>query len=92
MGIDFSKTLEEHDPLNKMNDLARKKRNHADEIHDYFRPTKRILLPLNTLEISQIKCYTLHKKSSSDFIKDMDLMIMPKPSVPSYSLKLTKRT
>ncbi|GJY23826.1 hypothetical protein Tco_0397484 [Tanacetum coccineum] len=41
MGIDFSKTLEEHDPLNKMNDLARKKRKHADEIHDYFRPTKR---------------------------------------------------
>ncbi|GJT30507.1 hypothetical protein Tco_0910782 [Tanacetum coccineum] len=29
------------DPLDKLNDLARKKRKHADDIHDYFRSTKK---------------------------------------------------
>ncbi|GJR88874.1 hypothetical protein Tco_0212885 [Tanacetum coccineum] len=29
------------DPIIKLNDLARKKRKHADDIHDYFRSTKR---------------------------------------------------
>ncbi|GKB00498.1 hypothetical protein Tco_0828491, partial [Tanacetum coccineum] len=29
------------DPLDKLNDLARKKRKHVDYIHDYFRSTKR---------------------------------------------------
>ncbi|GJU30731.1 hypothetical protein Tco_1174320 [Tanacetum coccineum] len=30
------------DPLDKLNDLANKKRKHADDIHDYFKATKRI--------------------------------------------------
>ncbi|GKB69387.1 hypothetical protein Tco_0930799 [Tanacetum coccineum] len=38
--IDSNKTLGEQDPLDKMNDLARKKRKHDDDIHDYFRSTK----------------------------------------------------
>nr|GFB20226.1 hypothetical protein [Tanacetum cinerariifolium] len=41
LGIDFNKPLGEQDALNKLNDLARKKRKHADDIHDYFRSTKR---------------------------------------------------
>ncbi|GKC26519.1 hypothetical protein Tco_1033813 [Tanacetum coccineum] len=39
--IDFSKPLGEQDPIIKLNDLARKKRKHADDIHDYFRSTKK---------------------------------------------------
>ncbi|GKE09129.1 hypothetical protein Tco_1412680 [Tanacetum coccineum] len=39
--IDFSKPLSEQDPLDKLNDLARKKRKHANDIHDYFRSTKK---------------------------------------------------
>ncbi|GJZ25081.1 hypothetical protein Tco_0562540 [Tanacetum coccineum] len=39
--IDFSKPFSEQDPLDKLNDLARKKRKHADDIHDYFRSTKK---------------------------------------------------
>ncbi|GJW51795.1 hypothetical protein Tco_0093146 [Tanacetum coccineum] len=30
------------DPLNKLNDIANKKRKHADDIHDYFKATKRL--------------------------------------------------
>ncbi|GJW93269.1 hypothetical protein Tco_0172941 [Tanacetum coccineum] len=39
--IDFRKSLSKLDPILKLNDLARKKRKHADDIHDYFRSTKR---------------------------------------------------
>ncbi|GKE20121.1 hypothetical protein Tco_1431633, partial [Tanacetum coccineum] len=40
--IDFNKPLSKQNPLDKLNDLARKKRKHADDIHDYFRFTKKI--------------------------------------------------
>nr|GEU96543.1 hypothetical protein [Tanacetum cinerariifolium] len=30
------------DPLDKLNDLANKKRKHVDDIHDYFKATKRL--------------------------------------------------
>nr|GEZ02768.1 hypothetical protein [Tanacetum cinerariifolium]GEZ04804.1 hypothetical protein [Tanacetum cinerariifolium] len=39
--FDFTKPLGEQDPIIKLNDLARKKINHVDDIHDYFRSTKR---------------------------------------------------
>ncbi|GJW66512.1 hypothetical protein Tco_0120936 [Tanacetum coccineum] len=39
--IDFNKPFSEQDPLDKLNDLARKKRTHVDDIHDYFRSTKK---------------------------------------------------
>ncbi|GJW18071.1 hypothetical protein Tco_0025507 [Tanacetum coccineum] len=39
--IDFSKPFSEQDPLDKLNDLARKNRKHVDDIHDYFRSTKK---------------------------------------------------
>ncbi|GKA25158.1 hypothetical protein Tco_0711191 [Tanacetum coccineum] len=32
----------EVDPLNKLNDLANKKRKHVDDIHDYFKANKRL--------------------------------------------------
>nr|GEW53427.1 putative reverse transcriptase domain-containing protein [Tanacetum cinerariifolium] len=35
--IDFYKPLGEHDRLDKLNDLERKKRKHTNDIHDYFR-------------------------------------------------------
>ncbi|GJV13837.1 hypothetical protein Tco_1355378 [Tanacetum coccineum] len=39
--IDFNKPLGEQDPIIKLNDLARKKMKHADDIHDYFKSTKK---------------------------------------------------
>ncbi|GJV52331.1 hypothetical protein Tco_1448072 [Tanacetum coccineum] len=54
LDIDFNKPLSEQNPILKLNDLARKKRKDADEIHGYFRSTKRTLSPLKTLEISQM--------------------------------------
>ncbi|GKE02006.1 hypothetical protein Tco_1389989 [Tanacetum coccineum] len=41
LGIDLDNPLREHDPLDKLNDLARKKRKHANDIHDLFRSTKK---------------------------------------------------
>nr|GEW89775.1 hypothetical protein [Tanacetum cinerariifolium] len=37
LGIDLDKPLEAHDPLDRLNDLARKKRKHAYDIHDLSR-------------------------------------------------------
>nr|GEU54913.1 reverse transcriptase domain-containing protein [Tanacetum cinerariifolium] len=39
--IDFSKPFSEQDPLDKLNDLALKNRKYVDDIHDYFRSTKK---------------------------------------------------
>ncbi|GKA18318.1 transcription factor LHW-like protein isoform X1 [Tanacetum coccineum] len=41
LGIDLEKPLQEHDPLDRLNELARKKRKHANDIHDFFRSTKK---------------------------------------------------
>ncbi|GJV35512.1 hypothetical protein Tco_1407989 [Tanacetum coccineum] len=122
LGIDFDKPLNKQDPLDKLNDLANKKRKHVDDIHDYFKANKRLkslvqyedhpagivlnepvlgmimfksyhwqdLLPLKTLKISQMKCYILYKKSSSDFIKR--LPIMPGPLVSFFLQKLIRET
>nr|GEX55743.1 hypothetical protein [Tanacetum cinerariifolium] len=45
--IRFNKTLSEQDPLDKLNVLAKKKRNHADNIHDYFKSTKKFKSSVN---------------------------------------------
>nr|GFA02484.1 hypothetical protein [Tanacetum cinerariifolium] len=42
LGINLDILLSEYDPLEKLNDLANKKRKHADDIHDYFKPNKRL--------------------------------------------------
>ncbi|GJU88384.1 hypothetical protein Tco_1300807 [Tanacetum coccineum] len=46
LGIDLNKPLSEQDLLDKMNELAKKKRKHADDIHDYFRANKRLKSPV----------------------------------------------
>ncbi|GJU23558.1 hypothetical protein Tco_1156900 [Tanacetum coccineum] len=42
LGINLDIPLSEQDPLEKLNDLAKKKRKHADDIHDYFKANKRL--------------------------------------------------
>ncbi|GKE64913.1 hypothetical protein Tco_1519074 [Tanacetum coccineum] len=42
LGINLGIPLSEQDPLNKLNDLANKKRKHANDIHDYFKANKRL--------------------------------------------------
>ncbi|GJX99671.1 hypothetical protein Tco_0356690 [Tanacetum coccineum] len=42
LGIDLDRPLSEQDPLDRLNDLANKKRKHADDIHDFFRANKRL--------------------------------------------------
>ncbi|GJZ81124.1 hypothetical protein Tco_0646118, partial [Tanacetum coccineum] len=42
LGINLDIPLSEQDPLDKLNDLANKKRKHADDIHDYFKANKRL--------------------------------------------------
>ncbi|GJY91207.1 hypothetical protein Tco_0506403 [Tanacetum coccineum] len=42
LGINLDIPLSEHDPLEKINDLANKKKKHADDIHDYFKANKRL--------------------------------------------------
>nr|GEU57146.1 hypothetical protein [Tanacetum cinerariifolium] len=88
LDIDFNKPLSEQDPILKLNDLAINKR----MLMIFMTTSGRILSPLKTLDISQMKCCTLYKKSSSDFIMDLVLMIMPGPSVPFYLMKLIKGT
>ncbi|GJS29432.1 hypothetical protein Tco_0490052 [Tanacetum coccineum] len=42
LGINLDIPLSKQDPLDKLNDLTNKKRKHVDDIHDYFKATKRL--------------------------------------------------
>nr|GEU51070.1 hypothetical protein [Tanacetum cinerariifolium] len=42
LGINLDIPLSMQDPLEKLNDLANKKRKYADDIHDYFKANKRL--------------------------------------------------
>nr|GEV46693.1 retrovirus-related Pol polyprotein from transposon TNT 1-94 [Tanacetum cinerariifolium] len=42
LSINLDIPLSKQDPLDKLNDLANKKRKHADKIHDYFKVNKRL--------------------------------------------------
>nr|GEY40094.1 hypothetical protein [Tanacetum cinerariifolium] len=42
LGIDLDRPLSKQDPLDRLNDLANKKRKHADDINDFFRANKRL--------------------------------------------------
>ncbi|GJX59805.1 hypothetical protein Tco_0291195 [Tanacetum coccineum] len=42
LGINLDIPLSKQDPLDKLNDLANKKRKHVDDIHDYFKANKRL--------------------------------------------------
>ncbi|GJT02503.1 hypothetical protein Tco_0823672 [Tanacetum coccineum] len=44
LGIKLDIPLSKQDPLDKLNDLANKKRKHANDIHDYFKANKRLKL------------------------------------------------
>nr|GEZ05200.1 hypothetical protein [Tanacetum cinerariifolium] len=39
---DLDRSLSEQDPLDRLNDLGKKKRKHANDIHDFFRANKRL--------------------------------------------------
>ncbi|GJW81711.1 hypothetical protein Tco_0145686 [Tanacetum coccineum] len=41
LGIDLDRPLREQDLLDRLNDLANKKRKHVDDIHDFFRANKK---------------------------------------------------
>ncbi|GKC46533.1 hypothetical protein Tco_1064255 [Tanacetum coccineum] len=42
LGINLDISLSKQNPLDKLNDLANKKRKHANDIHDYFKANKRL--------------------------------------------------
>ncbi|GKC27068.1 hypothetical protein Tco_1034362 [Tanacetum coccineum] len=50
LGINLDIPLSKQDPLDKLNDLANKKRKHADDIHDYFKANKRLIQDFVTIE------------------------------------------
>ncbi|GKA47416.1 hypothetical protein Tco_0740299, partial [Tanacetum coccineum] len=54
LGIKLDKHLGEHVPLNRLNDLPRKKRKHADDIYDLFKSTKNSSHMFN-MEIIQLE-------------------------------------
>nr|GEV64455.1 zf-CCHC domain-containing protein/DUF4219 domain-containing protein/UBN2 domain-containing protein [Tanacetum cinerariifolium] len=77
LGINLDIPLSMQDPLDKLNDLANKRRKHADDIHDYFKATKRFKssvqygdhLPdtvLNELVLDDIKVLGLEFKFEGD--------------------------
>ncbi|GJS84500.1 pleiotropic drug resistance protein 1-like protein [Tanacetum coccineum] len=75
LGINLDIPLSMQDPLDKLNDLANKKRKHADDIHDYFKATKGIIhhfqktgrkLQFDAKESvgfdkTKVECYNCHK-------------------------------
>ncbi|GJU59415.1 hypothetical protein Tco_1237181 [Tanacetum coccineum] len=50
LGINLDRPLSEQDPLDRLNDLANKKRKHDDFIHDFFRANKRLKQDFVTTE------------------------------------------
>nr|GFA16434.1 hypothetical protein [Tanacetum cinerariifolium] len=81
LGINLDIPLSEWDPLDKLNDLANKKRKHADDIHDYFKANKRLksLVPyedhlpstvLNKPVLAMIMINSYHRQ---DFVIIKDL-------------------
>ncbi|GKA19652.1 hypothetical protein Tco_0699567 [Tanacetum coccineum] len=73
LGINLDIPLSKQDPLDKLNDLANKKRKHIDDIHDYFKANKRlkssVQLKIICLIFSNTMLTTLYKKSIFNDIK-----------------------
>ncbi|GJW17951.1 hypothetical protein Tco_0025387 [Tanacetum coccineum] len=46
LGINLEIPLSKQDPLDKLNDIANKKRKHAEDIYDYFKANKRLKSPV----------------------------------------------
>nr|GFC41533.1 hypothetical protein [Tanacetum cinerariifolium] len=53
LGIKLDIPLREHDPLDKLNDLANKKRKYAADIHDYFKANK-MLKTFSSLLLAEV--------------------------------------
>ncbi|GJW16911.1 hypothetical protein Tco_0024347 [Tanacetum coccineum] len=62
LGIDLDRPLSEQDPLDRLNDLANKKRKHADDIHDFFRANKRLKQDFVTIKDFRDFSNTMLKK------------------------------
>nr|GEX73584.1 hypothetical protein [Tanacetum cinerariifolium] len=56
LGINLDIPLSEQDPLDKLNDLAIKKRKHVDDIHDYFKANKGLSHQFNMKIIYLVLC------------------------------------
>nr|GEZ63492.1 zinc knuckle CX2CX4HX4C [Tanacetum cinerariifolium] len=79
---DFTKSvtsLTSQDTLDKLNDLANKKRKHADDIHDYFRANKKLK---SSVQYEDHLDGTMLNKPVLDFTKVLELMIMSGPLAP----------
>ncbi|GJV37952.1 hypothetical protein Tco_1410429 [Tanacetum coccineum] len=63
LGINLDIPLSKQDPLDKLNDLANKKRKHADDIHDYFKANKRLksLVQYEDHLPGFSKCHAIHR-------------------------------
>ncbi|GJS03591.1 hypothetical protein Tco_0320099 [Tanacetum coccineum] len=81
LGINLDIPLSKQDPLDKLNDLANKKRKHVDDIHDYLKANKRLKSSvqykdhfpgtvLNELVLGMIMFNSYHRQ---DFVTIEDL-------------------
>nr|GEU55639.1 hypothetical protein [Tanacetum cinerariifolium] len=106
--LDLNRPLEEQDPIIKLNLLAKRKRKNVDDLHDYFKSTKwyntsvhygkhSARTVLNEPTLGMILLNAQHKqdfisKSSSDFTKDLEWIILLGILVLFVLLKLTTET
>ncbi|GJY16267.1 hypothetical protein Tco_0386689 [Tanacetum coccineum] len=95
LGINLDIPLRKHDPLDKLNDIANKKRKHTDDIHDYFKANKRLKssiqyedhLPgtvLNEPVISMILFNSYHRQdfvTTEDFRDFSNTMLYTVPEI-----------
>ncbi|GKD52565.1 hypothetical protein Tco_1281541 [Tanacetum coccineum] len=99
LGINLDIHLSEQDPLDKLNDLANKKRKHADDIHDYFKANKRLKSSvqyedhlagtmLNEPVLGMILFNSYHRK---DFVTIEDLKDFPNTMLYSVQEIFFKR-
>ncbi|GJU30599.1 hypothetical protein Tco_1174188 [Tanacetum coccineum] len=98
LGINLDIPLSKQDPLDKLNDLANKKRKHADDIHDYFKANKRLKSSLqykdhlqgtvvNKLVLGIILFNSHHRH---DFVTIEDFRDFPNTMYKKSSLDFTK--
>ncbi|GJT67428.1 hypothetical protein Tco_1018908 [Tanacetum coccineum] len=96
LGIDLDRPLSEQDHLDRLNDLANKKRKHADDIHDFFRANKRLKSPdFVTIEdfrdFSNTMLYTVQRHLSQYLTQGPGLYeIMPDHAITFSSLLLAE--
>ncbi|GJU47249.1 hypothetical protein Tco_1204515 [Tanacetum coccineum] len=85
LGINLDIPLSKQDPLDKLNNLANKKRKHADDIHDYFKANKRLKssvqyedhLPGTVLNEPVLGMILFNSYHSQDFVTIKDFRDFP---------------